>query len=147
VARYIQLCLNELGIQARLQTLHYEELQRKWYRNMEFQVVLTEFVGTYRNPEDLKDYWTGNNGKSIAGCFEHYEVTRLIKKCFEEKDLEKRKKMFYEIDTLITSLQPGTFLFQKTAIDTMSKRFSLPRQFSLTNEGIYRLRHAALRHE
>jgi len=147
VARYIQLCLNDLGIIVHLKALAFEELKTKYFGNTEFQVVLTEFGGVYRNPEDLKDYWTGTNGKSIAGCFEHPEVTRLIKKGFEEKDPEKRKAIFYEIDTLITFLQPGTFLFQKTAIDAMSKQFSLPHPFSLTHEGIQRLRHAALRQQ
>jgi hypothetical protein len=48
------------------------------------------------------------------------------------------------VDALITSLQPGTFLFQKTAIDAMSKRFRLPGHFSLTHDGIYRLKYASL---
>jgi peptide/nickel transport system substrate-binding protein len=147
VARYIQLGLNDIGIRINLRTLPYKKLQRKWYRNIEFQVVLTELSGAYRNPEDLKDYWIpGTNGKSIVGCFEHPEVTRLIQKAFNEKDPSEQKKLFYRVDALITSLQPGTFLFQKTAINAMSKRFSLPHPFSLTHEGIHRLRHAALRH-
>jgi peptide/nickel transport system substrate-binding protein len=147
VARYIQLCLNDLGIKVHLKALAFEELKKKYFGNTEFQVVLTEFSGAYRNPEDLKDYWTGTNGKAIAGCFEHPEVTRLIKEALEEKKPEKHKALFYKVDALITSLQPGTFLFQKTAIDAMSKRFSLPPPFSLTHEGIHRLRHAALKQD
>ena len=148
VARYIQLCLNEIGIRVILRTLPFEELKKKYFGNTEFQAVLTEIGGAYRNPEDLEDYWMpGTNGKSIAGCFEHPEVTRLIKKGFEEKDPLKKKELFYRAEALITSLQPGTFLFQKTAINAMSKRFSLPYSFSLTHEGIHRLRHTALRHE
>jgi peptide/nickel transport system substrate-binding protein len=147
VARYIQLCLNDLGIKVHLKALAFEELKKKYFGNTEFQVVLTEFGGAYRIPEDLKDYWIGTNGKAIAGCYEHPEVTRLIKEALEEKDQEKQKELFYKVDTLITSLQPGTFLFQKTAIDAMSKRFSLPPPFSLTHEGIHRLRHAALKHQ
>ena len=147
VACYIQLCLNDLGIKVHLKALAFEELKKKYFGNTEFQAVLTEFGGAYRNPEDLKDYWTGTNGKAIAGCFEHPKVTRLIKEALEEKDQEKQKEIFHKVDALITSLQPGTFLFQKTAIDVMSKRFSLPHPFSLTYEGIQRLRHAALRHQ
>lgn len=146
VARYIQLCLNDIGIQVILRTLPHEELKKKYFKNTDFQVVLTEIDGTYRNPEDLRDIWSpGFQGKSIAGCFEHPEVTRLIQKALDEKDPWKKKELFYSVDALITSLQPGTFLFQKTAIDAMSKRFSLPHPFSLTNEGIHRLRHTALR--
>lgn len=147
VARYIQLCLNDLGIRVNLKTLSYKELHKRYYGNTDFQAVLTELNGLYRNPEHLITFWSPEtNGKSY-GSFEHPEVTRLIKKVFEEEDPEKRKQFFYEIDTLIASLQPGTFLFQKIAIDAMSKRFSLPHPFSITYEGIHRLRHAALRQQ
>lgn len=144
VARYIQLCLNDLGIKVHLKALAFEELKKKYFGNTEFQAVLTEFIGAYRNVEDLEIYWTDTNRKAIAGCFEHLEVTRLIKKALEEKDALEKKELFYRVDALITSLQPGTFLFQKTAIDAMSKWFHLPDHFSLTYDGIYRLKYASL---
>jgi peptide/nickel transport system substrate-binding protein len=145
VASYIQLCLNDLGIRARLQALPFEDVKRRYYRNNQFQAVLTEFRGAYRNPESLETKWSCiENGNSDAGCFKHPTVARLIKKGIAEKDPGKRKKIFYEIDALITSLQPGTFLFQKTAIDVMSKRFRIPHPFSLTYEGIYQLKYASL---
>ncbi|MBW2681172.1 MAG: ABC transporter substrate-binding protein [Deltaproteobacteria bacterium] len=148
VARYIQLCLNDIGIRARLQALCFEEIQRRRNRNIDFEAVVTELNGAYRNPEFIQTIWSPvAQRKSCASFFKHLEVTRLIKKGLEEKDPEKQKAFFYEIDALITSLQPGTFLFQKTAIDAMSKRFYLPHQFSLSHEGIHRLRYATLRHE
>lgn len=146
VAQYIRLCLNDLGIMVRLHSRPFEELYRRYHRNNEFQAVLTEFKGAYRDREFLKQHWSPDLPKrSIAGCFEHPEVTRLIRKALDEKDPVKQKELFYKIDALITSLQPGTFLFHKTAIDVMSKRFKLPFPFSLTHEGIYRLRYASLK--
>ena len=148
VARYIQLCLNELGIQVRLKALAFEDLKKRYFGNTEFQTVLTELSGAYRNPEYIKTLWSSDiNRKADAGCFKHPIVTCLFKKGLAEKEPEKRKKIFYEIDSLITSLQPGTFLFQKTAIDVMSKRFSMPDHFSLTYKGIYNLRHAVLKRD
>ena len=147
VARYIQLCLNDLGIRVRLHALAFEDIQRRYLRNNEFQAVLTELSGAYRYTEYLKTFWSNSTeGGSKAGCFEHPEVTYLIKKGFEEKDPKNQKAFLYKLDALIISLQPGTFLFQKTAIDVMSKRFRLPHRFSLTHEGIHSLRHADLRH-
>jgi peptide/nickel transport system substrate-binding protein len=145
VARYIQLCLNDLGITAHLKALAFEKLKKRYFGNTEFQAALTEFIGAYRNVEDIEVYWTGTNRRAIAGCFEHPEVTRLIKEALEEKNQEKKKEIFYKVDALITSLQPGTFLFQKTAIDVMSKRFRIAHPFSLTYEGIYRLKYTSLR--
>jgi peptide/nickel transport system substrate-binding protein len=145
VARYIQLCLNDLGIKVELQALEHRDLVRKYVRNNQFQAVLADFKSAFRKPEYLKQQWSTYPSRcSVAGCFEHPEVTRLINHALEEKDPLQQKQLFYEIDALIASLQPGTFLFQKTAIDVMSKRFSLPRHFSITYEGIYQLKYASL---
>jgi peptide/nickel transport system substrate-binding protein len=148
VASYIQLCLNDLGIRVKLQALPFEKLHSRYCRSTEFHAVLTELNGAYRNPEIIQWTWSPRaEGKSYAGCFKHTQVTRLLKKGLSEKNPEKQKDLFCKIDTLITSLQPGTFLFHKTAVDAMSKRFRLPHPFSLSHEGIHRLRHATLRHE
>ncbi len=145
VAQYLKLCLNDIGIKVHLQSLPFKELQRRYFRNNEFQAVLTEIRGAYRNPEFLKDQWCPDiSRKSKAGSFEHIEVVRLFNKALQEKDSKKQKEFYFKIDALITSLQPGTFLFHKTAINVISKRFTLPAPFSLTHEGIYRLRHASL---
>jgi peptide/nickel transport system substrate-binding protein len=148
VARYIQLCLNDIGIRARVNMIGFEDLKSRYFRNTRFQAALTELNGAYRNPEFIKALWSPDSHiKSAAGCFENRNVTQLIHAGLETKDPEIRRNIFYKIDALITSLQPGTFLFQKTVIDAMSKRFQLPHRFSLTNEGIYRLRYAALKHK
>ena len=145
VAQYLQLCLNDLGIKVHLESLPHLELLRRYHRNNAFQAVLTEASGVYRDPEFMKWVWTPDlSERSEAGSFEHPEVTRLIRRALDETDPLKQKKCFYEVEALITSLQPGTFLFHKTAIDVMSKRFTLPYPFSLTYEGISRLRYASL---
>jgi len=145
VARYIQLCLNELGIRVKLQALTFEDLKRKYFGNTEFQAVLTELNGAYRVPEYIKAQWSSEiKRKADAGCFAHSKLNQLIQKGITEKDPFKKKDLYYAIDSLITSLQPGTFLFQKTAIDVMSKRFRIPHPFSLTYERIYQLKYASL---
>lgn len=146
VARYLQLSLNDIGIKVRLESLPFLELERRYHRNNAFQAVLTEFSGVYRDPEHLKSGWSPDLGKrSKAGAFEHPEVTGLIRKALDEKDPLRQKELMYELEALIVSLQPGTFLFHKTAIDVMSKQFNLPFPFSLTHEGVWRLRYASLR--
>jgi peptide/nickel transport system substrate-binding protein len=145
VAQYLQLCLNDLGIKGHLQLLPFSELKKKYGRNTRFQAVLTEFGGVYRNPEFIESLWApGLSRRSEAGSFEDSKLTRLIHEALDETDPVRQKELFYDIDALITSLQPGTFLFHKTAIDVMSKRFRIPFSFSLTHEGIWRLKHATL---
>jgi len=145
VARYIQLCLNDIGIKVRLQALPFKKLKTRYYKNTAFQAVLTEFSGAYNNPEYIRPVWAaGPLNDSMAGSFEHSQVVRLFNKALDESDASKQRQIYYKIDALIASLQPGTFLFHKTAIDVMSKRFKLPSPFFLTHEGLYRLRHASL---
>lgn len=145
VAQYLRLCLNDIGIRVHLESLPFTEVQRRHIRSGAFQAVLTEISGVYRDPEFIKSMWGPDFPiMAEAGAFEHPEVTRLIRQALDESDPIKQRERFYEIDALIMSLQPGTFLFHKTAIDVMSKRFTLPFPFSLTHEGVYRLRHASL---
>ncbi len=145
VAQYIKLCFSDIGIKVHLRSISFNELTKRYFRANDFQAVLTEPAGAYRIPEILKEMWTPNGAeKAMAGAFEHPEVTRLIHKALQEKDPLKQKELYHEVDALITLLQPGTFLYQKTVIDVMSKRFKLKVPFSLTLAGIYRLKEATL---
>ncbi|MDY6988363.1 MAG: ABC transporter substrate-binding protein [Thermodesulfobacteriota bacterium] len=145
VAQYIRLCLNDVGVKVRLRPLPFEEICSRYLRNDAFQAVLTEFKAVYGNSEAFREQWSGDTSRcSEAGCFEHPEVTALIRKALEESDPLVRNALLYEADALITSLQPGTFLFHKTAIDVMSKRFKVLLPFSLTHKGIYDLRYASV---
>lgn len=145
VAKYIQLCLHGIGIKANLRILDHNELKAKYARNTDFQAVLTELNATSRNPGMIKILWSTDDKKQASGGgFYHPDVTRLIQKALSEKDPDRQMSLFHEIDALIVSLQPGTFLFQKSAIDVMSKRFDLRFPFNLDHQGIYRLRFASL---
>ena len=42
VARYMQLCLDEIGIPMQIKLVPFDELTQTYYRNTDFQVVLTE---------------------------------------------------------------------------------------------------------
>lgn len=145
VARFIQLSLNNLGIQMHLKALGFEELTKKYKSSFTFQAVLTEIVGAYRKPEVLINFWsTSSHGQSEAGHFSHPKVTQRLLEAFSEKSPIRQRALLQQCDSLIADLQPGTFLFHKTAIDAMSKRFHLPYRFSMTHEGIYRLKSATL---
>ena len=145
VAQYIRICLNDLGIKVHLQSLPYQELIGRYRRNTDFQAVITEFTTAYRDPEWLRELWAPEpHRNSRGGCFEHPQVSRLIEEAISEKDPMKQKELLYEIDALITSLQPGTFLFHKVAIGVMSKRLKTASPFSLRLPGVWRLRHVSL---
>lgn len=85
VAQYIRLCLDEIGIKVKVEELFFEELKSRYFKNTQFQAVLTELNGINYNPEFLKLLWMPdiNRGSSVAGCFEHPEVTRLLQRACE----------------------------------------------------------------
>lgn len=145
VARFIQLNLNNLGIEVNINLLKYQDIKASYFQNTNFQAVLTELSGIHKELDILYRFWSpGEHGPSYAGCFNNDAVNYLIAKSLSTKNLNQRKALLQELDGLIASLQPGTFLFHKSATDVMSRRLSLPFPFQLTNEGIFRLQYASI---
>ncbi|MEW6077659.1 MAG: ABC transporter substrate-binding protein [Thermodesulfobacteriota bacterium] len=146
VARYIQLCFNDIGIRMDIQACPCQEISASYYRNSDFQAVLTEFPGAYNRTENIISGWLPDEaGHNLTGNFSHPEVTRLLEMALRADDPRAKKEYLFQADALLAELQPGTFLYQQTAFDVMSKRFSLSAPFFLSNEGIYWLRLAAIR--
>ncbi|BBO83607.1 peptide ABC transporter substrate-binding protein [Desulfosarcina ovata subsp. sediminis] len=145
VARYIQLCLDEIGIRMQVKPVPFDDLKRAYYRNTDFQAVMTELQTGELYPHLLLRYWSSSSsGCSFSGCFQDTEVTRMLTDAFQTENPERRRSLLREFDSRLASLQPGTFLFQKMAIDVMSRRFDLPVPFSLSNQGTHALKHASL---
>jgi peptide/nickel transport system substrate-binding protein len=145
IARLIQLNLNRLGIKVHLQAFAHQNIAASYFQNTRFQAVLTELDGAYRNPDAIKRIWSyGSHGRPYAGSFNHPKINQLVAEAFKTKDHAKQTRLMKELDQLIATLQPGTFLFHKTTIDVMSRRFKLQSQFSLTIEGISRFKTAHL---
>lgn len=146
VARYIKLCLAEIGIEAHIIPLKYDILRKRYYKETRFQAVITEISGIYHLAERLKRIWDSSpQDKSQAGCFYHHKVNAVIDKAIKENEPTKRKELLYQAEALIIDLQPGIFLFHEAFVDVISKRIHLPHPFSLDYAGISRLRHATTR--
>jgi peptide/nickel transport system substrate-binding protein len=78
IARFIKLCLNDVGIRVHLKSMPLEVLNERYYRNTEFDAVLTEFSAYTRKPEELFGLWVTMEGKqSKAGMFDSPEAARL----------------------------------------------------------------------
>lgn len=145
VAEYLQYFLNDVGIKTHLQPLPQDELLRRYVRHNEFQAALTEFRAASTTPEIMQQLWAPMNGQiAAAGMFDDPHVTSLFSQVVQVGDSSEAKMLLGEIDALIASLQPGMFLFHKTALDAMSDRVLFPFHFSFDQSGIHRLRHASL---
>jgi len=145
VARYIQFCLNDIGIQMEIQSGPRQEIAARYLGNSDFQAVLTQFCGGYRKAATVISGWLPDEqGNTLAGRFSHPEVTRLLNLAAQTADAQAEKEYLSQVDALLAELQPGTFLFQKTAFDVMSKKFLLVRPFTLKHEGIHWLRLASV---
>jgi ABC-type transport system substrate-binding protein len=118
----------------------------RYVSNTDFQAVLTEFTGTQRATEILQQIWmpVGKKGAG-AGCFKDQEVARLFAELNREQNPSERKNLLKQIEEAIVQVQPCSFLFHKTSLSAMSKRFALQKPFSLEVRGIHWLRNSLLR--
>lgn len=145
VARYIQLCLDEIGIRMRVKTVPFHELLNAYYRGAAFQAVLTEFATGEGDLTLLRNVWLPPiSSCSMVGFFHDPECTRLLTEALQARQPERRRFLVQAFDARIVSLQPCTFLFQKLAINVMSKRFRLSDPFSMNYRGICCLKNASL---
>lgn len=147
VARFIQLCLHQLGITVAVQPLNYKENIESYLQNTQFQAVLTELDGAYRLSNISRIWIPAAHGKAYAGDFNHPKVNLLMAEISTEESPANYQSLMRKADGLIHSLQPGTFLFHKTLLDVMSRRINLPSAstFSLTHEGLFRLKDVSIR--
>ena len=144
VARYIQLCFNDIGIRMAVRSRPYKEIVARYYNNNDFQAILTEFPGAGRQPEyAIKGWIPDDQGQTLAGNFSDPQVTDLIERGLRAADRRTAALYFRQAEARLIALQPGSFLYHKTALDVMSRRFSLSAPFSLTCEGLFRLGQAA----
>jgi peptide/nickel transport system substrate-binding protein len=145
VAQFIKLSLNDIGIKIHIEALEVDELKRRYETNNEFQAVITEFVDAQSWMEYFVFLWSPySKGKSIAGCFKHKDVTRLLHEAMTEQDITQKKELMHQVESLLVSLQPGTCLYHRSTINVMSKRFKPKYPLDLTYGGTYRLRYVML---
>ncbi|MEW6077562.1 MAG: hypothetical protein AB1724_07115 [Thermodesulfobacteriota bacterium] len=147
LARYIQLCLNDVGIRVHLKAVPLEDLSHRQLMNTDFDAVQTELTPSPRNLEVVLNLWGLGNAVSYSRVFYSPETAALAGRILDARDLEQRKALSHEFDRLIADLQPGSFLFQKRYIDAMSKRFTLKYPFSFSHYGFYWLQYARLKNE
>ena len=145
VATYIQLCLDEIGVRMKIKAVPYAELTQAYCCNTDFQAVMTELSTVEMGLGPALQAWAPSSfGCSMAGCFQNAEITRLSAQALQAKQPERQRRLLQTFDARITALQPGTFLFQKTAIDVMSRRFRLAAPFCLDYRGLCSLKNASL---
>ncbi len=123
IARYVQLCLNDIGVKVHLQPLPFDELFQRDSRKAGFQALITEFSDDRNVSNPALNYLHFLNGEEARGAsFANPRITAIVNQISQERDPAKRKKLLYELDLL----QPATFLVQKASLDVLSKRFVPP---------------------
>ena len=144
VAQYVQLALNDVGIQVRLKALPTLSLCKRYLRNTDFQAVLAQVAGLYRNPELLKRFWvSATNRCSLLGCFKDDSITEAVELFLNETNIEDKKRGA-KIQIAFREIDPATFMYHKSSLDIMSKRIDCPPPFFFDYEGVWRLRFASI---
>lgn len=129
IARFIQLWFNDLGLKVRIQPLPFNDLIQKFSRNADFQAVITEFLDTPTSSNVVLDRLFNVN-QAAGGSFSSPRITAIADQLSRETDRSRRKALLDEMNSMLHSLQPATFLVQKISLDILSRRFILPSEFS-----------------
>ena len=127
IARYVQLCLSDLGIKVYISPLPFDDLMHRYLRKVDFQAVITEFSDS---PTDLYTPLSNlpflQSQRSIADP----RIAAIAAQLRLETDGSRRTALLDELDSLLDSFQPAALLVQKASLDVLSKRFTLPGGFS-----------------
>jgi len=131
LGQYLRLCLNDLGIKVHVRPVPFEELGQCYWHNDDFDAVVTDLVDILAKDIYLLELWCPLEGrKAGAGCFEDPRVTALILQAIREREPTSKRRILWEVDSLLTSLQPATPLCQRASLNALSRRFQFPHSFS-----------------
>ncbi|HYA42571.1 MAG TPA: ABC transporter substrate-binding protein [Syntrophobacteraceae bacterium] len=127
IARYVQLCLSDLGIRVYIQPVPFDELLQRYWRKADFQAAITEFSD---GPKSLNDPLINLPLLQWQRLVANPRIAWIADRLSQETDSSRRKALLDELNSLLDSFQPATSLVQKTSLDVLSKRFVLPCGFS-----------------
>lgn len=129
IARYLQLCFNELGVKVHVRPLPFNEFTKKYLHNADFQAVVTEVPDVRDALNSTLEGLLFLNGKQTIWNSSPL-IAQIIRQIGLEMDSSKRKALLKELDSLLDSFQPAAVLVQKTSLDVLSRRFRPPCDLS-----------------
>lgn len=145
VARCIKLYFNDVGVKANIVAMPNADYVSQYTNNNEYQSILVTLGGAYHVPDTALNQWLGNqSGRTRIGGFKNDDINQLIQRIFSEENPAIKKQLCFQFDEKFVSLQPGTFLYHQKGVDVMSRRIHYPFPFTLSNDGITRLRSARI---
>ncbi|WP_246804100.1 ABC transporter substrate-binding protein [Desulfosarcina cetonica] len=146
VVRFIQLCLDELGVRVRPVPVDYATFRQSFYGNTAFQAVLTETMGLYDSHTPLLIAWMPpERGCSNMGGFTSPRITELLMALEDAGAIQAQQAICQAVEDRLLALQPAAFLYQPTEIDVVSKRIYLPHAFAADTGSVRRLYQAQIR--
>ncbi len=146
VARFIQLCLIELGVRVRPVPVDYETFRQSYHGNTDFQAVLTQTMGLYTSIKPFLSTWMPNEmGCSNMGGFTTPRTTELLLALENAGAMQDQQAICQAVEDRLLALQPAAFLYQPTEIDVVSKRIHLPQAFAADTGSVRRLYQAQIR--
>jgi len=123
-AQIIKEKLKDVGIVMHIKVLEWQALLHEFIDKKRFEAVIMGW-SLSRDP-DLYDIW--HSSKTREGEFnfisyENDEVDRLLIEGRRSFDLEKRKRIYQKLHTILAEEQPYTFLYVPDALPVLHKRF------------------------
>jgi peptide/nickel transport system substrate-binding protein len=123
-AEIIKRQLRKVGIEVRIQPLHWNELNKEVFENQNFDALLLAW-DTGIDP-DQYDFWHSSKTKPGEFNFIHYKnskVDNALEKGRHTLNQEERKLAYFRLQELLAEDQPYTFLFIPYELTAIHQRF------------------------
>ncbi|GAB4418785.1 MAG: peptide-binding protein [Thermodesulfovibrionales bacterium] len=123
-AQIIKENLKKVGIEMDIKVLEWQAMLHEFIDKRRFEAVILGWALS-RDP-DIYDIWHSSKTKEGEFNFISYkndEVDRLLIEGRRTFDIEKRKRIYNRIHSILSEDQPVTFLFVPDALPVLHKRF------------------------
>ena len=118
-ALILQQNFKDIGIDAKLQTLEFNDLQNRYRVTHDFTAMAYYYV-TPATP-DQHSYWQ-TNGSTNEWAYSNPDVDKLFDQAMSTFDVDKRKATFKQLYTILADDQAVNFIYHPHELQAINKR-------------------------
>jgi len=126
-AEIIQMHLKKIGIKVNIRIVEWSAFIHQFIEKRNFDAVILGW-SLSRDPDQFSIWHSSQKelGKYNFVSYENPKVDKLLEEGRKTFDLEKRKKIYWQIHEILNEEQPYCFLYYPDALPVVHKRFIGP---------------------
>lgn len=126
-AEIIQMHLQKVGIKVNIRIVEWSTFVHQFIEKRNFEAVILGW-SLSRDPDQFSIWHSSQKepGKYNFVSYENPKIDRLLEEGRKTFDLEKRKKIYWQIHKILNEEQPYCFLYYPDSLPVVHKRFLGP---------------------